>query len=237
MSRREKNISTNRTALILIIITVAGAGFAFAIPAFPVTYEESYQVDVPYDEQEEYTVQVPYTEQEAYYVQVPYETMEDKQQTLGSSSDRTIEGGSSFYWYPHIPLGRDIEFYVHASDTVNLYIFTASQFANYQDTGSRSTNEKQLLDVTSGTLGYHISTSGTYYFVVYNPHDGFLGFGKKSVGIYSSSINAYWQEEVTKQRAETRYRTVTKSRMETHTRDVTIRVTLAELVSGSYETN
>lgn len=241
--------SSNRTALILIVITIAGAGFAYAIPVFPVTYQESYQVEVPYDEQEEYTVQVPYIEQESYTVQVPYTTMEDKQSTIGSTSDTTIEGGYYLYWSSYLLVGRDVEFSVSASDTVFLYIFTASQYANYQETGSETPNEKESPEMSSGKIGFHVSSTGTYYLCVYNPHDGFLGIGKKNVGIYSVSIVAYWQEEVTKQRAETRYRDVTKQRTETryrtvskirtetHTRGITIRVTLLELLSGSYKTD
>jgi len=217
--------SSNRTALILILITLAGAGFAYAIPAFPVTYPESYQVQVPYEEQESYTVQVPYT------------TMEDKQSTIGSTSDVTLEGGYYLHWDSYLPVGRDVEFSVSASDTVILYIFTASQYANYREYGSTIPSEKESPEMSSGKIGFHVSFTGTYYLCIYNPHDGFLGIGKKNVGIYSASIVAYWQEEVTKQRAETRYRTVTKTRMETHTRDVTIRVTLFELLSGSYKTD
>ena len=157
--------------------------------------------------------------------------MEDKQQTIGSSSDRTLEGGYYIYWDSYLPVGRDVELLVSASDTVFLYIFTSSQYNNFKDTGSKTPNEKASPEISSGKIGYHVSSTGTYYFCVYNPHDGFLGFGDKSVGIYSASIEAYWQEEVTKQQTETRYRTVTK------TREVTTRVTLLELLSGSYQTD
>ena len=215
-------MSSGKTGIILIVIVLGVAGFAYAIPAIPVTYEESYQVEVPYEEQEEYTVQTP------------YQTMEDKQQSLGSTSDRTLEGGYYIYWDSYIPVGRDVEFSVSASDTVFLYIFTASQYANYEDSGSKTPNEKVSLEMSSGKIGYHVSSTGTYYFCVLNPHDGFLGFGDRSVGIYSSSIQSYWQEEVTRYRTETKYRTVSKTRMETHTRDVTIRVTLLEYLSGNY---
>jgi len=212
-------MSSKRNAIILLLIITGGIGFAYAIPAFPVTYEESYEVEVPYEEQEAYTVQVPYS------------TMENRQQTLGSTSDRTIEGGYYIYWDAFIPLGRDIEFSVSASDTVFLYIFTSFQYANYIETGSKTPNEKESLEISSGKIGYHVSSTGTYYFCVYNPHSGFLGIGAKSVGIYSSSVESFWQEEVTKYRTETRYQTVSKTRIETHTREVTIRVTLFELLT------
>ena len=212
-------------APIIIIIILGGAGvFSIAVPAIPVSYQESYEVSVPYDEQEPYTVQVP------------YQTMESKQQSLGSTSDRTLEGGYYIYWSPSISVGRDIEFSVSASDTVHLFVFTPTQYTKFTDTGAQTPNEKQLLEISSGKLGYHVSTYGTYYFVIYNPHDGFLGIGKKNVGIYSASIQAYWQEEVTKYRTETKYRTITKYRTETHYRTLEKRVTLLDAITGSYQT-
>lgn len=216
--------SSNRTALILIVIILLGAGIAYAIPVVPVTYEESYQVDVPYDEQE------------AYQIQVPYETMEDKQQILVDEADYTLEGGYYRYYPRSLSIGKDVEFYISASNTVNLYIFTSAQYSTHVDGGSISSapNEKELLDVSRGTLGYHVSATDTYYFCIYNHHSGFFGIGKESVGLYSIEITAYWQEEVINHRTETRYRTVSKIRTETHTRDVTIRVTILEYLSGNY---
>jgi len=204
-------------AIVVIILILAVGVFAFTVRIFPV----SYQVDVPYDEQQAYTVQVPYT------------TMEDKQGTIGHESDRTLEGGSYLYWNSHVPLGRDIEFSVSASDTVDLFVFTSTQFNSYK-AGKSTPSEKELKGVSSGKMGYHVSSSGTYYFVIKNPHSGFLGIGKKNVGIYSASIKSYWQEEVTKYRSETRYRTVTRYRTETHYRTIDLRVTLWELITGSY---
>lgn len=191
-------LSSSRTGVILVAALIVVAGIAYAIPVIPVTYEESYQV------------------------QVPYTWIDEKEETIGSVNDRTVEGGYYIYWNSYIPVGRDVEFSVSASDTVNLYVFTSSQYSNYRDTGSKTPNEKEIIDLSSGKLGYHVSASDTYYFCVYNPHDGFLGIGAKSVGIYSSSVVEYWQEEET------------EDRWETHTRDVTIRVTLLEYLSGNY---
>jgi len=217
-------ISTNRNSLIIIAIAVAV--FAFAIPAFPVTFEESYQVDVPYDELEEYTVQIPYT------------TLENKQQILVNEEDRTLEGGDARYLVLDLSVGKDIEFHFRASNTVNLYIFTSEQYSPRIEGGYLivAPNEKELLEVSQGTLGYRVSATDTYYFCIYNYHSGLSGTEEESVGLYSTKVTAYWQEEVTEQRTETRYRTVSKTRTETHTKDVTKRVTLLEFLSGSYKT-
>lgn len=140
-------------------------------------------------------------------IQEPYTSMENMEAIIGSTSDRTIEGGYYITWTINIPVGRDIEFSAHASDTVDLYVFSVSQYNNYQDGGGGirdADNEKDLIDVERGTLGYHVSASGNYHFCIYNPHDGFFGIGKQNVGIYTASITSYWTEEVTK------YRTVTK---------------------------
>lgn len=231
-----------RNIIILLLIVLAGAGFAFFVPVFPLTYEESYQVEVPYDEQVEYTVEVPYTVQESYYVQIPYSTVEDMESTLMIYEDFTLDDWC--FWWPsiYIPRGRDIIFSVSASNTVDLCIMTSEQGSNFEETKSRTPNEKELNDISNGNLGYHVSLSDDYCFLIFNPHWGW--WSKENVGIYSASITAYWQEEVTryrtetkyqdvtKYRTETRYRTVEKYRTETHYRDVTIKVTLIEFLSN-----
>ena len=181
---------------LIIILAILTFGFAYAIPIIPVTYTESYEVEVPYS------------------------SLESKQKTLGQTSDRTLEGGYYLHWSSYVSVGNDIEFSVSASDTVYLIIFSSSQYTNYLNTGNIDPNEKESLEISSGKIGYHVSSSGEYYFCLLNPHDGFLGIGDKSVGIYSAKIISYWQEEVS------------KTRLETHTREISEKVTILEYLSG-----
>lgn len=67
--------STSKIGIVLIALFL-GAGFTYAVPVVPITYEESYQVQVPYEEQEPYTIQVPYNVQVPYTVQEPYTVTE-----------------------------------------------------------------------------------------------------------------------------------------------------------------
>ena len=163
--------------------------------------------------------------------------MENKQRILINEEDQTLEGGHAKYLVLDLSVGQDIEFHFRASNTVNLYIFTSEQYSPRVKGGYLivAPNEKELLEVSQGTLGYRVSATDTYYFVIYNIHSG-LSLGEESVGLYSIKVTAYVQEEVTKQRTETRYRTVSTIRTETHTREVTVRATLIGLLSGSYKT-
>lgn len=192
ISHKGRNITIS--IVIILLLTM----FVFILPIFPDSY------------------------QEPYVVQVPYTSMANRELELGSTSDYTLQANSYYYWGTTIPLGRDVEFSISASDTVNLYVFTETQFNSYK-AGQSTPNEKSLIGLSSGKLGYHIASTGTYYFVIYNPHTGFLGIGAKSVGIYSALVKAYWQEEVTLYRDETRYKTIS------------LTVTLWQLLTGSYK--
>ena len=163
--------------------------------------------------------------------------MENIQKILISEEDRTLKGGNTKYLVLDLSVGKDIEFQFRASNTVNLYIFTSEQYSTHVEGGYIivAPNEKELLEVIQGTLGYRVSATDTYYFCIYNIHSGLSSLAEESVGLYSTTVTAYWQEEVTGQRTETRYRTMSKIRTETHVRDVSKKVTFLELVTGSYK--
>ena len=134
-----------------------------------------------------------------FAVPFPYRTLENREKLIVSVNDKTLPAGCALVSSPeYLFVGDDIEFSVSASDTVALFVFTETQYANFNNTGSYTFNEKQLLDVINGKLGYHVSSVETYYFVVYNRQTGFLGIDAKSVDIYSVSIKEFWQEEITK---------------------------------------
>lgn len=153
---------------------------------------------------------IPKSFNESYY------SIDTKQDTIASISDRTLQPNYHIPLSGYLPQGRDITFSVSASDTVRLYIFTSTQYDRYKSNYATTPNEKELLDISNGNIGYHISSSDTYYFIIYNPHTGLFGLGSKNVGIYSSSVIAIWQEQVIK------YRTVTKT------------ITIWQAITGSY---
>jgi len=128
----------------------------------------------------------------------PYRILEKKEKLLVSYNDETLSAGYTYTLPEYLFVGDDIEFSVSANVTVALFVFTGTQYANFNNTGSYTSNEKQLLDVINGKLGYHASSAGTYYFVVYNRITGFLGINAKCVDLYSVSVKVYWQEEITK---------------------------------------
>jgi len=144
-------------------------------------------------------IPVTYTDKE------PYQVTETKTEGLTSINDYTLEPNYFVHQSAYIPSGRDVEYSVRASDTVDTYVFTSSEFANYK-AGRSAVSVAERKNAAETRYGFHTSIADTYYFVVYNGHTGLFGIGAKKVGIYSATSKATWQETVTK------YREVTKTK-------------------------
>ncbi|MFY3739821.1 MAG: hypothetical protein HMLIMOIP_000240 [Candidatus Nitrosomirales archaeon] len=129
----------------------------------------------------------------------PYQDLETKNEALISGQDITIEPNTYYSWHAFIPTGRTVEFSVRASDTVNTYVLTSSEFTNFQSASNYNT-VAQRLDTENARYGFNTAIADTYYFVVSNPHNGIFGIGSKTVGLYSATATATWQEMVTKYR-------------------------------------
>ena len=141
----------------------------------------------------------------------PYQELETKNEALISGQDVTIEPNTYYSWHAFIPTGRNVEFSVRASDTVNTYVLTSSEFTNFQSAGNYNT-VAQRLDTDNARYGFNTAIADTYYFVVSNPHNGIFGIGSKTVGLYSATATSTWQEMVTKYRDVQVPVTVTKYR-------------------------
>jgi hypothetical protein len=215
-------IKKGRNVAIIIGALAFMGVFLFMVPVIPFSYVEALNVTVPYDEQESYTVEFPYT--------VTF----DRNEPLGQVSNFTLGGGKFAYWDPYIPSGRSMEFFISASDNVNLYIFNSSQYDNFMNASSTKPNKKELLNISRGKVEYNVSSSETYYFVIQNPHSDLSGIEENKVYIHQALIMANWQETETKYRTETRYRNITKYRTETQYRTITVKVNLWKLLTGSY---
>lgn len=201
-----------KTVIVLVLLGVCIVGFAVAVPVFPYTFEETYEVDVYYEEQE------------AYEVSIPVYTSNDIVKSLMSESPPPLEGGYYYRWGFPILIWREVEFKVSASDTVKLIILTDSQLDNYEDTGIADPNEAESIEMSSGSLIYWTDYfSATYWFFIENDHD-------ENVEIYDTSITTTYRDQETTYKTVIEYRTIPKFRRETHTRIVTEKVTLFDLL-------
>ena len=202
-----------KTVIVLVLLGVCLVGFAVAVPVFPYTFEETYEVDVYYEEQE------------AYVVSIPVYTSNDIVTSLLSESPSPLLGGYYYRWGFDISIWREVEFKVSASDTVKLFIFTDSQMDNYEDTGIADPNEVESIYMSSGSIFYWTDKliANTYWFVIENGYD-------ESVDIYDISITTTYRDQEETYKTEIRYRTVPTFRRETHTRTVTEKVTLFDLL-------
>ncbi len=128
---------------------------------------------------------------------VPVQTAQSQNQALLDVSSYTLQPNNYVYGSGQVPAGSDVAITWSADDTVNVYAFTSSQFSAYsKDVTGASPIVQQ--NAASGTLGFHAYTSDTYYIVIVNSHNGIIfGIGSKTVGIFSASAIATWQQTVT----------------------------------------
>lgn len=87
--------------------------------------------------------------------------------------------------------GTDVGVSYSSDDTVDVYVFSSSQFTQYQTSGTTDPNVASQTGLTSGTLGFHVSFSDTYYLVLHNPHNGFLGIGGHNIGVSASGTETF----------------------------------------------
>lgn len=179
---------------------------------------------VPYS----YKVQVPYqtTEQQ----QVPYQQLVQRNASVLTLSAYTLQPNHSVDTSSALSAGMDVSVSWSADDTVSVKVFNSDQYNLYaSNTGSPQPIVSKD-NVASGTLGFHVSAGGTYYFVIYNPHTGFIGIGSHNVGIYNARGTATWQEMVTLYRTET----VMVTKLRTDTKNVSL--SIFQMLTGQLPT-
>lgn len=130
--------------------------------------------------------------------------MENRQNTIFSANDYNIQGNEQYSASGYVKAGHQIEFTARAQDAVRMYI---------KSSDGKILDSRE--DVSSARLGITAPMDDTYYFIVFNPHNGFYGIGKQAVVLYSASATENWQELTTKYQDTTEpvtgVRTVTKT--------------------------
>ncbi len=183
-----------RTATILGVVIL---GAVFALPVFPMTYY------------------IPYFEE------VPTLKLIVQTSVVVNSSDIHLEGGDHKFWHIKIEDDKVVEFSLESSETVHATIMSLDEYETFQDTNSMDPSIKSRLDADSIELEIQIPVTETYFFVIYNHHDGNQGTESKGTMIYSVTITESWEEEVT------------EMVMEQRVREESAAVTLWQILTGS----
>jgi len=87
-----------------------------------------------------------------------------------------------------LTVGEDVQISWSASDTVDVYVFTSTEYQSYVNSGTTSPNVwGENSAPASGSLGFHVSGSGRYYLMMHNPHNGVNCFAAVNLAIYSAT--------------------------------------------------
>lgn len=177
MSHTGRNAGIASAAIVVVIIV---GGFVVSVP---VTTLVPVQVLLPH------TVTVTYTTSSQTVVPVTG-------QGTGTSSvfyigQTTLQPNYYTDAYASLTTGSDVGISYSADDTVDVYVFSSSEYSQYVSSGTTSPNIAEQTGVTSGTVGFHVNFADTYYLVLHNPHTGFLGIGGHNIGVSASGTDTY----------------------------------------------
>jgi len=241
-----------RNLAIVFGIIVLLVAFTFAVPIFAVTYQEAYDVEVPYEVLEEYTVQVPYT----------VEVTVVRTETVYSRQNRVLDSG---IYTGEFSLTSSRIISISWSSTNNLIFVSVMKTSTWNKLYAALVIEFGLSVIatvlTGGALGpalaaalptFLITTATTImtsddYYKINSQYDSALksvpseiykvtviNSNQDNVINFSISYDYETKELQTQYREETRYRTVTNYRTETRYRTIELKVTLWELITGTY---
>jgi hypothetical protein len=138
-----------------------------------------------------------------------------------NSTGVPLEGGAHKFWHVQIEDNKLVDFSLESSETMHAAIMSLEEYEAFQDTMSVDQCIKIELDADSIDLEYHVPVTETYFFVIYNHHDGSQGTEDMETMIDSVTITESWEEEVV------------NYVIEQGIRDETATVTLWQIITGS----
>ncbi len=144
------------------------------------------------------TLQVPYEKQ------VAYQDSQTQTQVLDHRENYQIPAGGFAYSNFTLESGKTCVVSWQTDSPVSVYILNPSQYSNFKLLGVAFSALASKLSTPSGSLSYQIPENGFYYVAINNPN-GLLNV--VNVAFYKSELQ--WQEQVTKYRTVSEYRTET----------------------------
>jgi hypothetical protein len=189
---KPRRISTKTTTILGVVLIVV----VFALPVIPMTYYLPYREEVPIL---------------AFIVQT---------NVLVNLTDIALEGGDYKFWHVQIEDYKMADFSLESSESVDAAMMALDEFEAFQDTMSVDQALVSVLDADSINLEYRVPVTETYFFVIYNHHDGSIGEAIDTT-INSVTVTESWEEESV------------DFVIEEGVRNMTTAVTLWQLITGS----
>jgi hypothetical protein len=137
--------------------------------------------------------------------QVPVTQPRQTSSQVYSLTAYTLNCSSSVYLSATLDQGWDLVVSYSAGDTITVYLFNSQEFSSWQS-GGNPTPEKSQSGLSSGTFGYSVPLTDTYYLVLDNNlHNGFFCIGGEKVTInyvtgtatYTTQATIYINQVVT----------------------------------------
>ena len=201
-----KGVSQSIAAVIsvLVVAVIVVAGF-IPIAAVARTSNVTYTTSAIYAIPSVYTTSTVYTSYPvSTFTSVVTNTIPSSQsQQVYSLSDYTLNCSSSVYESATLDQGWNVEISYSAGDTITVYLFNSAGFHNWE-TGSSTNPVATQTGQSSGTFGYNVPLTDTYYLVWDNNlHSGLFCVGGEKVTVTSSTGTATFASTTTTLETET----------------------------------
>lgn len=197
MSHKARN---GGIASVVVVAAILVSGFLIYIPVttakavpYVVTSTSLSTAEIPYLVVSPQVV--TYTTSSTTQVAVTQST-QTSSQVYGLSA-YTLNCNSYVYLSATLSQGWNLVVSYSAGDTITVYLFTSQEFSSFFNGGS-PTPEKSQSGLSSGTFGYSVPLTDTYYLVLDNNlHNGFFCVGGEKVTINSATGTANYEVPTT----------------------------------------
>ncbi len=158
-----------------------------------------------------FIVTIPVSSTSSIPLMAPQTTLVSvSQQTNATSSvfvvSATLQPGTYVDSPALLTVGSDVKITYGADNNLDVYVFNSSQFGNYASDGTTMPNILAQSGNGSGTIGFRVYSSDTYYLVFHDPFSVKIGVSSSGTATYSTAT-AY----TTQTCISTEYSTSTKS--------------------------
>jgi hypothetical protein len=189
-----------RTAAIVVgvlVIVILTAGFVIYIPATSVDYEPitvTGTVENTFATSSTVAIvnTVEHTFETSSVTEIPIPGQTTVTMPVFLTSNLVLKPS---YYDAHpalLTVGTDVQISWQASENVNIYIFSSTDFDTYAASKGVTTNPNVAMDSgAGGTLAFYVSGTDTYYLVIENPNTGALGLGPLDLGYTTTGTETY----------------------------------------------
>lgn len=168
---------------VIVVVVIIIIGFVVAVP-------ETSAVGVPVVQS--YVASSVSQYQTSTISQEPIAEQTTTNQPIFDIGTNLLVHGYYDYSTANLPAGADVQLSWTTDNSVNVFVFTSSEYSAFTGSGTTSPNVVSKTGTSSDSMSFIVSAPDTYYLVLQNTNNGLLfGYGAKNDTVSSSGTASY----------------------------------------------